>query len=352
MSNTFGRSFRCVTWGESHGPAMGVVVDGCPAGVTVDNAILAAFTARDVPDDVLGTRRREENHIEVLSGVFEGKTLGTPVSLMIPNTAVQSHFYEPLQRRPRPGHGDLTYFQRYGHVDWRGGSRASGRECISRLAAAGLAMAMLRTGGVSVSSTIVQLAGITISSSADMERARERAIELTAAGDSSGGMVQVTVSGLPAGLGSPVFGKLEADLAAAILSIGGVKSFAIGVGCESALAKGSTFNDAIVAQEGVLGTESNRAGGVLAGITTGAPVYFQFSVKPTPSINELQRTVDLETGEPVDFRANGHFDANFTPRAAVVAEAMAILVVTDHLLQSGWIHPTRFGDSLLLKQST
>jgi len=350
VSNVFGRRFRVLSWGESHGPALGAVIDGCPAGVKLEPADIQRQMERDVPDVRLGTSRREANEVEMLSGVFEGRTLGTPISLVIRNTAVESQFYERLKDTPRPGHGDLTYRERFGHVDWRGGGRASGRECIARLAAGAVARVLLRECGISIASQVTELAGLPAGTLEEADRARQRAVELKGAGDSSGGMLKVSVTGVPAGVGAPVFAKLEADLAAAMLSIGGVKSFAIGAGFEAAKQTGSQFNDSIVSNEGHVRTATNNAGGVLAGITTGEEIWVLLSVKPTPTIGMPQRTVDLKTGCEVDMVANGHFDANFTPRAAVVAESMAALVLVDHLIDSGQIHPVRFDLSPLLSR--
>jgi len=328
---------------------MGTVVDGCPAGLELTEETLRAELARDIPDPLLGTGRGEPNEAELLSGVFEGLTLGTPISILIRNAGVQSEFYRKLKDKPRPGHADLTYRLRYGHVDWRGGSRASGRECISRLAAAAVARALLGRFGIAVSSRVIELAGISIGTTDDLDRARTKAVAAKKQGDSTGGMVQIAATGVPGGIGAPVFDKLEADLARAILGIGGVKSFASGAGCGAAAALGSGFNDELEWRDGKVASRTNRAGGVLGGISTGEAVWFQFKVKPTPSINLPQQTVDLASGSDAVITSNGHFDANFTPRAAVVAEAMTCLVLADHLLESGCIHPTRLDQSPLLR---
>jgi chorismate synthase len=351
MSNITGRRFRVATWGESHGPAVGAVVDGCPAGLPVSEADIDRELARDVPLARIGTSRVEPNRVQLLSGVFEGRTLGTPISLLIANEGVRSEFYEHLRGRPRPGHGDLTYRARYGHTDWRGGSRASGRECIARLAAGAIARALLTACGVTVRSEIVELAGVRVGSDEELAHAVARATHAKEKeGGATGGIVKVSIAGVPAGLGGPVFAKLEADLASGIMGIGGVKSFSMGLGSAAARMTAPEFNDEIVVREGRLGTRTNRAGGVLAGISTGEDVWFEFAVKPTPSIRREQHTVDLETMEPVLVSANGHFDANFTPRAAVVGEAMAALIVVDHMMEFGLVHPTRFDLSPALEK--
>ena len=349
MGNIFGRRFRNATWGESHGPALGAVVDGCPAGLPLSVELIAAELARDVPIEAIGTTRREPNAVEILSGIFEGRTLGTPISLVIRNGHVRSESYRARQHTPRPGHGDLTYRQRWGHVDWRGGSRASGRECIARLAAGAVARALLAGCGITVTSSLVELAGLPAATSPERSSAVAPAREIKAGGGASGGMAQVEIAGLPAGLGAPVFHKLEAELSAAILGIGGVRSFAIGQGYEAHRATGPAFNDPIVMTDGAPTSPSNRAGGVAAGISTGEPLWFRFGVKPTPSVTQAQQTVDLRSGEPVEVSVDGHFDANFTPRVAVVAEAMACLVLVDHLLEGGGLHPTRYERSELVQ---
>jgi len=328
---------------------MGAVVDGCPAGIPVDEAAIESFLERDVPDSDLGTARSEGNRVEILSGVFEGSTLGTPISLVIRNTDIHSDFYRSRRNTPRPGHGDLTYRLKYQHVDWRGGSRASGRECIGRLAAAAVARQALDPCGIVVESRIIELAGVPIDSDDDYERATKIALDARAEGNSTGGMVQVTISGVPGGVGSPVFGKLEAELARAVMSIGSVRSFAIGDGCAAARSLGSDYNDPIVMKDGRIGTRTNRSGGTLAGITTGEDIWFQFAVKPTPSVAMAQETVDLDSRSETTIRCNGHFDTNITPRVAVIAEAMAWLTVMDQSLAAGLVHPTCFDKSPFLE---
>ena len=345
MGNIIGRYFRVMTWGESHGPAMGAVVDGCPAGLQLSEDLIRKELARDVPWVELGTARREENQVQILSGLFHGKTLGTPLSLFIPNKDVRSGFYDELKNTPRPGHGDMTYRGKYGHVDWRGGSRASGRECIARIAAGAVAREILRLAGIAVSSRVIELAGIEIAGAEDRERAEKKAMATKEAGSSTGGRVLVEISGVPLGLGAPVFGKLEAELSRAVMSIGGVKSFVMGDGDLATRTAGHLFNDEIVFEDGRLRTSTNRSGGVLAGLSTGENLWFTFGVKPTPSIKMKQKTVDLGTGAPMDVSANGHFDSNFTPRAAVVAESMAALVLVDQMIGSGFVDPAKLSRS-------
>jgi chorismate synthase len=342
MSNSFGDRFKITTFGESHGPAVGVVIDGCPAGLPLDPSDLAPDLARDVPDPEIGTPRREPNRVEIISGVYEGRTLGSPICLLIWNEDVESESYLVRESLPRPGHADLAWRQRYGHVDPRGGGRASGRECVARLAAGVVAKKLLEGAGVTLSSEVTELAGVRIASEEDRERARAEVMRVAGNGDSTGGTVAIRAEGLPAGIGSPVFGKLTAKAGQALLSIGGVKAVEFGEGFTHARLTGSESNDPLVPVEnGEVRPGSNRAGGTLGGISTGLPLVVTLGVKPTPSVRREQDTVDLDTGKPARLSATGRFDMNFAPRVAVVAEAMLALVIVDALLESGHIHPTR-----------
>lgn len=342
MGNTFGDRLRVTTFGESHGPAVGCVVDGCPAGVRIGRAYIAAALARDVPVPEVGTTRREPNRPEILSGILNGRTLGTPIAIVIRNEDVDSRSYEGRRYVPRPGHAELTYLARYGDIDWRGGGRASGRECIARVAAGAVARRLLEVHGIRVRAKVQEMAGVRIRARAGMQKAVERVLELAANGDSTGGMVRLRAADLPAGLGAPVFDKLNARLAQALFGIGGVKAVEFGNGRGAAALTGSGNNDPIVMHDGRVLPASNRAGGLQGGITTGLPLDVRVWVKPTPSIPLQQQSVDLDKHEPVDLRIMGRFDLNITPRVAVVAEAMACLVLADALLEAGAMHPTRF----------
>ena len=341
MSNVFGERLKVMTFGESHGPAVGCVVDGCPAGLPLLEEHIAAALAHDVPIPEIGTPRAEPNRARILSGVAEGRTLGTPIAIVIPNEDVDSASYERRRGIPRPGHAELTYVARHGHIDWRGGGRASGRECIARLAASAIARRLLLTRRVRVKARVVEMAGVSVDSGADLRRAVKRVLEKGASGDSTGGVVHVRAHGLEAGLGAPVFRKLGAVLGQALFSIGGVKAVEIGNGRAASSLTGSRNNDPIALYNGNPQTLSNRAGGLLGGITTGAPLELVVWVKPTPSVSVAQQSVDLRTGDPVSLEVDGRFDLNITPRVAVVAEAMVCLVLADALLEAGCIHPTR-----------
>ena len=341
MSNVFGERLRVLTFGESHGPAMGCVVDGCPAGLSLRPNHIAAMLARDVPIAEIGTPRTEPNRAKIISGVADGKTLGTPIAILIPNEDAVSDCYEERRHIPRPGHAELTYLARYGHIDWRGGGRASGRECVARLAAAAIARRLLATQRVFVRARVTEMAGVKVDGRQDLQRAVDRVLEVGADGDSTGGAIHIRASGLDGGLGAPVFRKLSAVLGQALFSIGGVKAIEIGNGRAAAALTGSRNNDPLAPLNGGARPVSNRSGGLLGGITTGEPLEVVVWVKPTPSIRLAQQSVDLRTGRPVSLEVEGRFDLNITPRVAVVAEAMVCLVLADALIEAGSIHPTR-----------
>ncbi|MFZ2960783.1 MAG: chorismate synthase [Candidatus Ozemobacteraceae bacterium] len=342
MGNSFGTVFRVTTWGESHGPALGAVIDGCPAGVALDESDIRAQLDRDVPDHELGTPRGEKNRFQLLSGVFAGKTLGTPLSIVIWNNDTLPDTYSATRDTLRPGHADSTYLSRYGHTDWRGGSRASGRECIARLAAGAVARKLAENHGVRFSGKLSELAGILIRDEADFQRARERAFKIGDEGDSSGGIVELSISGVPAGIGGPVFDKLQAALGQAFFSIGGVKGVEFGLGFEAARVRGSESNDPFrFDDEGRVVTVGNRCGGLLGGITTGGALTMRLAVKPTPTIQLPQNTVNVADRRETVMEYWGRFDRNFAPRVVPIAEAMAACVLVDHLILGGIIHPCR-----------
>jgi chorismate synthase len=346
MTNTFGQSFKITTWGESHGPALGVVIDGCPAGLYLPEELIARELSRDIIDFSVSTRRNEPNDFEIMSGVYQNYTIGTPISIVIFNRDVDSTSYEPIRNKPRPGHGDLTWKLKYGTVDPRGGSRCSGRECVARLAAAAVARALLKGIGVSLQSSVVELAGVAISSEETKIEAFAKVRELGQRGDSTGGQIRVVAKGVPSGLGSPLFGKLQARIGQGMLSIGGVKSLDIGSGRELALKKGSESNDSIGMKNGVPFTLSNRCGGILGGISSGDDIVITLSVKPTPTHKIEQETIDILTGKTVSISCRGRHDLNFTPRVAVVAEAMLSLILVDEAISCQILPSVRIDGTL------
>lgn len=342
LSNSIGRCFRVTTWGESHGSALGAVIDGCPAGLSVDSEDIRLELVRDVPDPDLATPRGEKNRFEVLSGIFAGKTLGTPISIIIWNNDARPESYEAGRDTLRPGHADFTWLARFGHTDYRGGSRASGRECIARLAAGAVARRLIATRGVSVGGSLVELAGLTITDESSVQVARTEALRLGEGGESTGGVVEIRIRGLPPGVGCPVFGKLQAELSQAFMSIGGVKAVEYGSGFQAARLTGSAHNDPFtLSPEGNPVLVSNTCGGLLGGISTGGEVTFRLAVKPTPTIPKPQQTVNVAQGQVVVMEYQGRFDRNFAPRVVPIAEAMAAIVIADQLIRAGELHPAR-----------
>ena len=341
--NTFGRVFRITTWGESHGKAMGCVIDGCPACLDLAEDDIKKELARDVPDSLLGTPRREPNRVDIMSGIYEGKTIGTPICIVVYNDIPRSQDYETIKFRYRPGHAEYAYHKRYGIYNPYGGGRASGRECVLRLAAGAVAKKLLDFHGVTFESRVEELAGIACITEEGMNEAKKRCLELGEKGDSSGGVVSLKISGIPAGIGGPVFEKLHALLMYAIGTIGGVKGIECGLGFEAARSTASVFNDPFALIDGEILPVSNNAGGVLGGISTGLDINFRLAVKPTPSVSFPQKTVNWQTNEEEILSFNGRFDKNFTPRVGPIAESMAAIVLIDQMILAGHIHPLRAG---------
>ncbi len=343
VCNTFGRIFRATTWGESHGPAMGVVVDGCPAGLEVeDEDVQIELDKRTPGKSAVSSPRREKDKVEILSGVFEGRTLGTPISIIIRNTDVDSSKYDNLSDVYRPGHADYTYDKKYGLRDYRGGGRSSGRETLSRVAAGAIAKKLLKMEGISICSYAKQIGSIIAEvkdlgeaernsvKSPDRKAAKsmeEAVLEAKREGDSLGGIGEIIISGCPPSLGDPVFGKLDAELSRAIISIGSVKGVEFGKGFGVAGMKGSENNDQISAEKFL----SNNAGGILGGISTGQDIIIRFAVKPTPSISIEQKTIDNK-GKSRNISVEGRHDPCIVPRVLPVAESMAALVLADKLM--------------------
>lgn len=348
--NSFGRFFRITTWGESHGLGLGVIVDGCPAGLEISPEDIQYELDRRRPGQSrITTQRKEADAIEILSGVFEGKTLGTPISMMVRNTDVISKSYEDIKDVYRPGHADFTYDEKYGRRDHRGGGRSSARETVGRVAAAAIAKKILNSHGVRTTGYVKQV-GTIVAQDIDFDqieenpvrcpdpKAAEKIIDLIESvrkeGDSVGGTVEVVSQGLPSGLGEPVFNKLDADLARALMSIGGIRGFEVGMGFGVVEKKGSQVNDLMYKKEdGTLGFRTNNSGGLLGGITSGADLVVRIAIKPTSSISQVQDTVDKK-GEKTQLQVKGRHDPCLCPRAVPIAEAMVNLVLVDHLLIS------------------
>jgi chorismate synthase len=322
--NTFGRNFRITTFGESHGRALGAVIDGCPPGIPLDETDIQPLLDRRRPGtSPLSSPRQETDNVEILSGVFEGKTTGTPIAMIVRNRDARSEDYEELREVFRPGHADFTYQKKYGIRDHRGGGRSSGRETIGRVAAGALAMKYLAMHGITVAGRIVSVHGKT-------EPAAIESAILAAknAGDSVGGIAEIVAKGCPAGLGDPVFLKLDAAIAGAMMGIGAVKGVGIGDGFSVAGKFGSENNDPMTKD----GFATNHAGGILGGISSGQDIVVQIAVKPTPSIAKTQKTRDIR-GNVVDISVAGRHDPCILPRIIPVAEAMLALVLADCLLE-------------------
>lgn len=371
-SNSFGTLFRCTTWGESHGPAIGVVIDGCPAGLALDETAINRELARRAPGSSVHTTRRSElDACRIMSGVFQGKTTGAPVSLLIVNTDADSSKYEAVGRLLRPGHANATYLRKYGTFDYRGGGRASARETAGRVAAGAVARLLLAEAGITVSAWLSAVGDYvapvpSVSSMASpnvapdvspdaMERAAHyartssifapdaeaegelarRVADARADGDSIGGVVTFYVTGLPPGLGDPVYEKLDARLALAMLGIPACKGFEIGAGFAAASMRGSACNDVFVPGERGLSTATNHAGGTLGGISSGMPLYGRAAFKPTPSIHKPQATVDVDAN-PVEFvlPEGSRHDPCVAVRAVPVVEAMCLVVLADAWLMN------------------
>lgn len=344
--STFGETFRISTWGESHGAALGVVIDGVPAGLTLDLAHIQQFMDRRKPgQSKFTTARNEADAIEILSGVFEGKTTGTPISMMVRNADQHSKDYSDIAEVFRPGHADYTFWEKYGIRDYRGGGRSSGRETIGRVAAGAIAVQVLEALGITICAYTKSIGPVEIEQFDATEihknplvmpdanaakKAQEYLENCIHMQDSSGGVIECRVQGMPVGIGEPVFDKLDATLAKAMLSIGAVKGFEIGDGFLAATATGSTNNDAFVIQDEQVKKQTNHSGGVLGGMSDGDEIVFRVAVKPTPSISQAQQTVDLH-GKERQIEIHGRHDPVIVPRAVVVVESMAAITLVDAL---------------------
>ncbi|UQZ82620.1 Chorismate synthase [Paenibacillus konkukensis] len=347
--NSFGESFKVTTFGESHGEAVGVIIDGVTPGVEIDEAYIQVQMDRRKPGQSSVTSpRKEYDEVHILSGVFEGRTTGTPLFVVLYNKDMRPEAYDDIKLAFRPGHADFTYLHKYGIRDHRGSGRASGRETAGRVAAGAVARKLLERRGVSVTAYTKEIGGIRCARYVEGESERNavracdpeaadamiRKIEaLSSAGDSCGGIVECRIGGVPAGLGEPVFDKLDADLAKAMLSIGAVKGIEFGAGFEAARMLGSEHNDAMNSQ----GFMSNHAGGILGGISTGADIVLRVAVKPTSSISLPQQTIRI-SGEEHTIRTVGRHDPCICPRIVPVVEAMACLVLEDHLKRQAALH--------------
>lgn len=352
MGNTFGKIFSITTYGESHGPAIGVVIDGCPAGLTVDEALIAHEMERRRPgQSAIVTQRKEADAVEILSGVFENKTTGMPIHLMIRNADAKSSDYAHLSDTFRPSHADYTYEAKYGHRDYRGGGRSSARETAARVAAGCFATMLLKHFNINITAFVSQVGPIAIdplSPTLDLTAIETNVVrcpdpaaaeamealirEVRKDGDTIGGRISCLITGLPAGLGEPVFDKLQADLAKAMMGIQAVKGFEYGSGFGAIGMRGSQHNDAFIKSGNKITTATNYSGGIQGGISNGMPIYFNVAFKPVATIVAPQSTVNTR-GEETTVAGKGRHDPCVVPRAVPIVEAMAALTLADHLLR-------------------
>lgn len=351
MGNIFGRKFRISTFGESHGPALGVIIDGCPAGLDIDESLIQMEMERRKPgQSKITTQRKEADDFEILSGVFEGKTTGTPIGVLIRNKDAKSKDYSHIADKFRPSHADFTYNEKYGVRDYRGGGRSSARETAARVAAGAVAKQFLMNKHINVYAYVSQVGGLKLEKSyqelnllaVDQNIVRcpdaataEKMIELIDQTrknrDTVGGIVTGVIKGVPAGLGEPVFDKLHAELGKAMLSINAVKGFEYGSGFEGVKLNGSDHNDEFVNEKGQVKTRTNHSGGIQGGISNGQDIYFNVAFKPVATIMQDQESIN-EKGEKVTVSGKGRHDPCVVPRAVPIVEAMAALVITDFYL--------------------
>lgn len=346
----YGSIFRISTWGESHGKGVGVTIDGCPSGIPLcEEDIQSDLDKRKPGQSPFATPRKEADKVEILSGIFEGKTTGTPIAMIVRNTNQRSYDYSEISQIYRPGHTDYTYDQKYGFRDYRGGGRSSGRETTARVAAGAVARKILSYVGIKITGYTSSIGPILINkenfdekeiwnnflSMPDKEAVKPAEIYLTKLkeeGNSSGGSIECIVTGMPAGLGEPVFDKLDANFAKGLMSIGAVKAVEIGAGIDVASKTGVENNDFYQYQEdGNISKETNHAGGMIGGISDGSDIFLKVYIKPTPSIHMTQRAVN-KNGENVDINVEGRHDPIIVPRAVIVVEAMVALTLVDMLL--------------------
>jgi len=353
MGNSFGKLFKITTFGESHGIALGVIIEGCPAGLAIDQAqIIAEMQRRKPGQSKITTQRKEEDEIEILSGVFEGKSTGTPIGIVIRNADQKSKDYSHIADKFRPSHADFTYYEKYGIRDYRGGGRSSARETAARVAGGAIAKQFLATKGVSIQAYVSQVGDLKLTKDyktlnlAEAENNMVRCPDPETAEamialidsvrldrDTIGGVVSCVIKNAPIGLGEPVFDRLHAELGKGMLSINAVKGFEYGSGFEGVAMRGSAHNDSIVKEGDVVKTATNHSGGIQGGISNGEDIYFRVAFKPVATIMQDQTSIN-EAGESVIVSGKGRHDPCVVPRAVPIVEAMAALVIADYLLLS------------------
>lgn len=349
--STYGNIFKITTWGESHGKALGVVVDGCPAGIDLCEDDIQVFLNKRKPgQSKFTTQRNEDDKVEILSGIFEGKTTGTPISMIVHNKDHHSADYSQIASYYRPGHADYTFDSKYGFRDYRGGGRSSGRETIGRVAAGAIAAKILEQLGVTITTYSKSIGNIEIDyakfdkneidnnalympDSDAAAKASELLKNKMAEKDSVGGIIECLVDGMPVGVGEPVFDKLDANLSKAIMSIGATKGVEIGDGFAVALSNGSNDNDGFKIDNGKIVKTTNHAGGIMGGMSDGSQIIIRTAIKPTPSIAQTQETVN-KSGEDIEINIKGRHDPIIVPRAVVVVESMVAITLVDMMFQA------------------
>ena len=367
MTNTTGKIFRVTSFGTSHGKALGAVIDGCPANLELsEEDIQIELNKRRPGTSALTTARKEADKVEILSGTFEGKTDGTPITGIVYNTNQKSKDYSQLKDTPRPGHGDYCWIEKYGNYNYNGGGRGSGRVTIGHVIGGAIAKKLLSHFNIKVISHVVQIGDIMAHSTdinileeninknpvrcGDLEAAKameDLILEKKSEGDSIGGIVETIAVGVPAGLGEPVFGKLDGDLAKVLMEIGAVKGVEIGLGFDVATASASEINDEFYYDEfNEVETKTNSSGGILGGMSNSMPIVSRIAVKPTPSISKVQDTINLKEHENASIEIKGRHDPCICPRVTAVAESATAIVLADHMIRSGFIHPSNIEKSL------
>ena len=360
MGNTIGKMFKVTSFGSSHGQTVGAVIDGCPANLELTQEdIQKELNKRKPGTSRVTTPRKESDEVQILSGIFDGKTDGTPITGVVYNNNQHSKDYSMFKNTPRPSHGDYGWMSKYGNYDYNGGGRGSGRITISHVIAGAIAKKLLKTKNIKIISQVVQIGDIKAHNN-DFNRIKEnveknsvRCGDLEAAkamedliltkkqqGDSIGGIVETIAIGVPAGLGEPAFGRLDGDLARILMNINAVKGVEIGIGFEASTSCASEINDEYYLKDNEIYTSTNNSGGIIGGISNGMPIISRIAIKPSPSISKCQKSVNLEKMEEEKIAIKGRHDPCICPRATIVAQSSVAIVLVDHMIRSGYIHPS------------
>ena len=360
MGNTIGKMFKVTSFGSSHGQTVGAVIDGCPANLELTQEdIQKELNKRKPGTSRVTTPRKESDEVQILSGIFEGKTDGTPIAGVVYNNNQHSKDYSMFKNTPRPSHGDYGWMSKYGNYDYNGGGRGSGRITISHVIAGAIAKKLLKTKNIKIISQVVQIGDIKAhnndfnSIKENVEKNSVRCGDLEAAkamedliltkkqqGDSIGGIVETIAIGVPAGLGEPAFGRLDGDLARILMNINAVKGVEIGIGFEASTSCASEINDEYYLKDNEIYTSTNNSGGIIGGISNGMPIISRIAIKPSPSISKCQKSVNLEKMEEEKIAIKGRHDPCICPRATIVAQSSVAIVLVDHMIRSGYIHPS------------